>query len=139
MNLPTHILVPTDFSPTADEALDYAIVLAAKLGASITVVHAYDVAAVSGAHVRANAQSALDAALAKRQGAGVSLKSLLKSGNPLDTIPDVAREIGAELIVMGTHGRQGIARMLLGSVAERVVRTAPCPVLTVAPADPDEA
>ncbi|WXB10898.1 universal stress protein [Pendulispora albinea] len=45
----------------------------------------------------------------------------------------------AAQLVMGTHGRQGIARMLLGSVAERVVRTAPCPVLTVAPADPDEA
>jgi nucleotide-binding universal stress UspA family protein len=56
---------------------------------------------------------------------------VLRHGTPWTEIATVAREAKADLVVMGTHGRRGVARMLLGSVAERVVRTAPCPVLTV--------
>ena len=76
-------------------------------------------------------QAALDATLERRKEAGVTLVGLLKNGDPRDVVPSTAKELGADLIVMGTHGRRGIARALLGSVAESVLRTAPAPVLTV--------
>ena len=143
MNLPKTILVATDFSQPADEALDYAISLADKIGASITVLHAYDVPSMgvpTGAlltstdvagQLRTSAQAALEAAVAKRKKGGVQMATLLKMGDARESIPAVAHDIAADLIVMGTHGRRGIARALLGSVAETVVRTASCPVLTI--------
>lgn len=137
--LPQTILVPTDFGDGAAHALDYAIELAAKLGAKVHVVSALgmpatgladlDVAlsAVTGEETIANSQAALDALAATRPG----LSTMLRSGDAPDVIIQAAREIGADMIVMGTHGRRGLKRALLGSVAESVVRSAPCPVLTV--------
>jgi nucleotide-binding universal stress UspA family protein len=141
MNLPKTILVPTDFSEFADQALDYAIMLASKLGAHVHVVNALGIlefgipelgVALTGtmmeSMVRAN-QEALDKLVATHPSA--NLATILRGGDPRSVIVQVANELGADLIVMGTHGRRGVTRMLLGSVAESIVRTAPCPVLTV--------
>jgi universal stress protein A len=83
----------------------------------------------------ADNQKALDT-LAARRPADVRLgQTLLKTGDARDMIIQAAQELGVDLIVMGTHGRRGVSRALLGSVAETVVRTAPCPVLTIRPRD----
>lgn len=137
--LPQTILVPTDFSDGAAQALDYAIELAGKLGANVHVVNALGVpatgladldvalSAVTGEEALAKSQAALDALAAARPG----LSTMLRSGDAPDVIIQAAQEIGAGMIVMGTHGRRGLKRALMGSVAESVVRSAPCPVLTV--------
>ncbi len=136
------ILVATDFGEPAGRALDCAIDLAAALGASVTVVHALDLpmygsgatavaAALSIPEIERASKEALDAALAERRGRGVSLTGMVREGHARDEILAVAKEIGASMLVVGTHGRKGLERALLGSVAERIVRTAPCPVLVV--------
>jgi nucleotide-binding universal stress UspA family protein len=143
MNPPTlrRILVPHDFSDTAQHALAYALDLAEKLGARVTIVHAYEV--VYGfpesvqlttemlSAVQSAARTALEALVARTQRPGVVVDAVLRQGPAWSEIDEVAKEAHVDLIVMGTHGRRGIARALLGSVAEKVVRTAPCPVLTV--------
>ena len=141
-SIPHHILVPHDFSDTAEHALSFAVDLAGKLGAHITLVHAYDVpnygypdgVAVTVdviGNIQRAAQSALDGVAARARRSGVEVDALLRQGAAWSEIDASAQETGADLIVMGTHGRHGLARALLGSVAEKVVRTAPCPVLTV--------
>ena len=145
----TRILVAIDFSETSDRALDAAIELAQKLGASVTVMHAYElpiygfpdgvlVATVEVAiRLSQAAQEALDAAVSRRQGRGVALTSILRDGAPSVEIVSAAEEIGADLIVVGTHGHRGL-RALLGSVAEKVIRTSSRPVLTLRGPEPDE-
>jgi nucleotide-binding universal stress UspA family protein len=141
MSLPKTILVPTDFSEFADHALDYAIMLASKLGAQVHVVHALTIpelgvpelgvaltSTMMGSMVQKN-QAALDKLLASHPSA--NLATMLRTGDPRSVILQAAKELGADLIVMGTHGRRGVSRALLGSIAEAIVRTAPCPVLTV--------
>jgi len=143
MTLPTNILVPTDFSETADKALDYAVVLAAKLGARIHLLHVIGIPALGipelgvamtssmiGTLV-ADAQVALEQAVDRRRGQATFAPPLQRTGDARDTILAAAKEVGADLIVIGTHGRRGLSRMLLGSVTDAVVRMAPCPVLTV--------
>jgi nucleotide-binding universal stress UspA family protein len=143
MTLPTNILVPTDFSETAARALDYATALAAKLGARIHVVHVIGIPALGvpelgialtsvtiGSLVRDN-QAALDRLVDSRRNQATFGDVLLRTGDPRDMILQAANEVHADLIVIGTHGRRGLARALLGSVAEGIVRTAPCPVVTV--------
>lgn len=142
MNL-SHILVPVDFSPTSDHALDAALDLAKKVGAKVTVVHAYEVpvfglpdgAFIPSADVVTNivdaSRAALDRTVEAKKGAGVPFETLLKAGAASDVVAETAREVGAGLIVMGTHGRRGLAHALLGSVTEKVLRTAPVPVLTI--------
>jgi nucleotide-binding universal stress UspA family protein len=136
------MVVGTDFSETADLALDYAIALARSFNAEIVVVHAYEMPAYSfpdGAvmagdllqRLEAASEEALVATLRARQQSGVKLRTVLRMGAPWKEIASVAEAENADMIVVGTHGRRGVARVLLGSVAERVVRTAPCPVLTV--------
>ncbi|MGH7270272.1 MAG: universal stress protein [Polyangiaceae bacterium] len=137
------ILAPTDFSRTSDAAVDYAINLAERVGAVVTVLHCYEIP-IFGVpdgtfvatpemvtRIQSAGQSALDAAIAKRQDRKVPLDALLTEGRPWETIHSTAARIGADLIVIGTHGRRGFARALLGSVAEKVIRTATLPVLTV--------
>jgi nucleotide-binding universal stress UspA family protein len=145
MSLPRRILVATDFSDTADRALDYALALATALGGEVILVHAYEIpvyAFPDGAFLATTeiserlaeaARTALDAAIAARAGAKVAIRGVLRTGTPWTEIEAVAKEEKADLVVVGTHGRKGIARALLGSVAEKVVRTAPCPVLSVGP------
>jgi nucleotide-binding universal stress UspA family protein len=136
------ILVPHDFSDRADRALDYATALAARLGAAVTVVHAYEtpvygfpegraVSAEIAGHIAAAARGALDALAQRTKPAGVDVSFVLRQGTAWSEIQAVAKEIDADLVVIGSHSRSGLARALLGSVAEKVVRTAPCPVLTV--------
>jgi nucleotide-binding universal stress UspA family protein len=139
--VPTCILVPHDFSETSEAALSYALDLAEKLGARVTILHTYDVThgfavsvqptAALVAEVRHAARAALDRAVARSQRPGVAVDGQLRQGSTWSEIDALAAEAHADLIVMGTHGRRGISRALLGSVAEKVVRTGPCPVLTV--------
>jgi len=138
------ILVPTDFSAGSDAALDAAIDLAVRRQASITLVNVYQpigYAFPTGSgiytslpldHVIRDQLEALDklqqGALAK---GAKQVEIAPRTGHPPTEIRDLARAGGFDLIVMGTHGRSGMSHMLIGSVAERVVRTAPCPVLTI--------
>lgn len=78
----------------------------------------------------------LEALIERNKHRGAFAKPMLKSGDPVDIINETAAEVGADLIVMTTHGRTGVARWLLGSVAELVVRTSPVPVLTIHVAEP---
>ena len=145
MNRITRILVPTDFSATADAALDYAYVLAERFGASLELLHVLDDPfVVDGMAAEAYISEAPALRTAMLQDAKERLRhrasprdsvptveSEVVFGHGARTIAEYAAERGADLIVMGTHGRTGFAHLLLGSVAERLVRTAPCPVLTV--------
>jgi nucleotide-binding universal stress UspA family protein len=136
-----HILVPYDFGDTAQHALDFALGIAAPLGARVTLVFAYDVLAygfpeapamqADTAQIEHAARAALESAAVRARRPGVEVGLMLRKGTPWSEINATAEEMKADLIVMGTHGRRGIARALLGSVAEKVVRTAPCPVLIV--------
>jgi universal stress protein A len=137
------ILVPTDFSQPADGALTYALDLARTLGATVSLVHVFD--DESGIHsgeyvpmpaekrneILADLRRRLNDVVAKRGHSELNPEVLI--GPIARSIVESARDSKADLIVMGTHGRHGMAHLLLGSVAERVVRTATCPVLTVRP------
>lgn len=139
------ILMPTDFSPASDIALQYALELAAREGASIRLVHVIDDARFSSAygeglplgppglweHLVEETRKRLGQAGSKCAEAGVSATTQVLVGRPAPAITAEATAHGADLIVMGTHGRSGFARFVIGSVAQLVVRTADCPVLTV--------
>jgi len=136
-----HILVPTDFSEYADYALDYAIELAKILQARLTVLYVYYLPSLALGEVspavlddtlqamETNARQQAQKALARVLKAGIQGDSILVEGTPFQTIIDTAKDKEADLIVMGTHGRTGLSHVLMGSVAEKVVRLAPCPVL----------
>jgi len=142
MSLPKNILVPTDFSEPAGAALDYAVAFAEKVHARVYVLHAYQLpvmgfpdgmlisADITGRILDA-ANKALDECVSKYQGRNVEMVPLVKQADPREAIIAFAKDVGADLIVIGTHGRRGISRALIGSVAESVVRTSPVPVLTV--------
>jgi nucleotide-binding universal stress UspA family protein len=137
------ILVPVDFTETSDKALEYAAELDKKFDSAITVVHAYQIPVYGfpdGAYIAtadiatqiANvAQTRLDALREAYKNRGVALSVVLRDGVAWEEINAVASEVSAALIVIGTHGRRGLARALLGSVAENVIRTATVPVLTI--------
>lgn len=141
--LPKTILVPTDLSEAAEAAVDYACELATQLGATVHLVHVIGIPALGVPELGValtstmidtmveDAQKALDELAASRRSRATIGKTVLKTGDARDMIDQAAEELGADLIVIGTHGRRGVSRVLLGSVAETVVRTAPCPVLTV--------
>jgi len=143
--IPTNILVPIDFSPCAERALDYACVLAAKLGARIHVINAIGSAlpelsaALTDqmvATMRTSNAAALDQLIAPRRAIAAFGELRVVDDDPRDAILAAAGAVRADLIVIGTHGRRGLSRVLLGSVAEDVVRRAACPVLTVREAKP---
>jgi nucleotide-binding universal stress UspA family protein len=135
-----HILIPTDFGEASQAALDLARSLAVKFDAKLTLAHAYTIP-VTGYdglgltwpvdELQRAAKTALDDAFAKARELYPKTESVLLCGEPWQQILDVAKERGADLIVMGTHGRRGLSRVFLGSVAEKVVRLSPIPVLTV--------
>ena len=143
MRLPKTFLVPTDFSQTADYALDYAIALAQKLDGTVHVVHAYmhpellwpDTSTVLAVEtieaIDKASKTALRELVAKKQTPGVRIEGHLKLGDPRMMLESIATELHADLICMGTHGRRGLGRLLLGSVAEYTVRTSKIPVLTM--------
>ena len=136
------VLVPTDGSAGTDSAVAHALDLAAVHGATIHAVYVVDVTSYAGLSVdsswegvgeqiRAEGEAALEAVREAAEGAGVDVETRLLHGSPAPEIVAEAEEADCDLIVMGTHGRGGIDRLLLGSVAERVVRTATVPVLTI--------
>lgn len=143
MTIARTILVPTDFSEQADQALAYAVNLAAQLDATIHLVHAITVPAAGIPELGVAYSSLMMESTAKEAQKELDARATLyrdrvalgpgrvEVGDARDVIDQVAETIDADLIVMGTHGRRGLRRMLLGSVAETVVRSAPCPVLTV--------
>lgn len=141
------ILVPVDYSEGSAAALAYAAALAEKLGAALDVVHVWDRPAYVSETVlvgppdqkrplseliRENAAAEMKSFIARAAiPARVSLETRLLSGNPSATILNELRAGGHELLVVGTHGRTGLRHLLLGSVAEKLVRLSPVPVLTV--------
>jgi len=139
------ILVPTDFSDASQAALVYAKALAMPFGASIHLVHvmedllahawAAEVYVASMPNLRdeieKEARERLSALLAAEERQQFAVVTALLAGNPFLEIIRYAKTQNVDLIVIGTHGRGAIAHMLLGSVAEKVVRKSPCPVLTV--------
>ncbi|SRR5260221_11482184 len=134
------ILVPVDFSKNARQALRYAIPLAAQFGARITLLHVVEpvVYPTEMAIVVTDEKIAVNASRRHLAKLGQELvpenlrgKMIVRGGRPYFEIAEVAREVKAGLIVLTTHGYTGIKRVLLGGTAERIVRHAPCPVLTV--------
>ncbi len=137
------ILVPTDFGPQARQALDLACEIAAKFDALVTVLHVYATPIVPYMEpfpfpiddFTSAAQAVLDREVARARGSYERVDGVLGGGAPWRDIVDRVADEGYDLVVMGTHGRRGVSRVLVGSVAERVVRTCPVPVLTVSGPD----
>jgi len=142
----TKILVPVDFSPHAGMAFRYAAMLARRFGARLGLVHVVEDPFVTGAwsseiyvpnvpellkDLMARAERELATLKGSDAAAGLTVETAVVTGRPAHTLVEHAKEGGFDLIVMGTHGRTGLAHVVMGSVAERVVRKAPCPVLTV--------
>jgi len=137
------ILVPTDFSKASEVALDAATELAKKFDASVVLMHAYQVPlhaypmapmaafADLASYVEDAAQKSLDDAAAGVRGSGVPFTTVLRVGAPWEQILRTAKELQVGLIVMGSRGLRGLPRALMGSTAERVVRHAPIPVMTL--------
>jgi universal stress protein A len=143
----TRVLVPIDFSPSSRAALEYATFLAGRLGAELEVLHVWEPPGYVGPdtlallpvapgqpgweQTRGEVQREVERFLAKGAARPKQLSVRVEAGEPSDTILQIARDGGADLIVMGTHGRTGLSRLLIGSVAEAVLRRSTCPVLTV--------
>jgi universal stress protein A len=139
------ILVPTDFSVASGEALRYARALADGTNASLCILHAIDNQYLSGGYmeyyappveyfeqVEREARKSLDALLTPEEQARYGATLVLRSGAPAHEILAHLREDGdIDLVVMATHGRGGVGRLMMGSVTDKIVRAAPCPVLTI--------
>lgn len=143
MWLQKKILVPTDFSELARSATDAALEVAHECKVPLVLLHVYgmpgqtypNVALVLTADfvrsLESAARSALNDEAARLAQKGVEISTVLNVGTAWEQILETAKMVDAGLIVMGTHGRRGVTRALLGSVAERVVRLSPVPVLTL--------
>src|SRR5262245_33558067 len=140
------ILCPTDFSFLSDRALGHAVALARLAGAEIEVLHVFPViyrmaGDVTGEETLVRLDDETRQELFEKlarfvqpaKGAGVTTTPLLAEGDPPGAILETARRNPIDLIVMGTHGLRGFDLWVMGSVAQRVLRKAPCPVLTVPP------
>jgi nucleotide-binding universal stress UspA family protein len=137
-----HILVPTDFGEPSERAVDVAVDLAEKLGADLLLLHAVWIPAslypyADGLYLPIDewnraGTTALDAAVAGLKTRYPRIEGLLATNDPAQAILEIAKKHGSDLIVMGTHGRRGLSRLFLGSVAAKIVRMSPVPVLTVA-------
>lgn len=139
------VLHATDFSSASRRAFSSALAIAKSLNAKLTVVYVLSplVPLVPDQYVDAEtldrydrqarqwSRKRLDAAARTAKKAGVKVTTLLRDGDPVEQIVRTARASRTDLIVMGTHGRRGIPKFFLGSVAERVVSRAPCAVMTV--------
>lgn len=138
------ILCPVDFSDSSEAALDVATGLSSRLGGEVQIMHVIQPPIYVGwedspaglaataqllEESRQHAKQQLEALQTRFAARGVTTRVLLQEGNPHHEISELSKSV--DLIVMGTHGRTGLPHLLLGSVAERVVRTASCPVMTV--------
>lgn len=138
-----NILVATDFSEPSATALNYGRDLARSYGATLHVLHVADDTLLRygpevafaipdfQADLDRKAAEALDALVTADDRRTLQVVTALESGRPANVIAEYAKRKSIDVIVVGTHGRGGVQHLLMGSVAERVVRTAPCPVLTV--------
>jgi len=142
----TKIVCPTDFSPTSSAAVNYAGTLADSFGAELVLLHAipqmdyplrsFGMSSSLG-HIREELETRAQESLDKRVNTlkeslpDINVRLVVKHGEPHDTTLECAKEESADMVVMGTHGHTGITHALLGSSAEKVVRLATCPVLTV--------
>ena len=144
----TRILVATDFSLDSDSALAYALALARTIPASVHVLHVVENPLAAGvwssevytteiAGLQINlvreAKRHLQRGLRGIDHRGVKMTSEVRTGRAGPTVVECARDIEADLVVVGSHGRTGVAHLVMGSVAEHVVRHAPCPVLVIRP------
>lgn len=137
------ILVPTDGSEGAEPAVDHAIELAAAFDATVHALYVVDTAAFADLDEAAvesdlvteslteGGRDAVDRVAERAREAGVEAETMVTRGRPVGTILDYAADHDVDVIVMGTHGRSGLDRLLLGSVTEKVVRKSRIPVLTV--------
>ncbi len=138
------IVVGTDFSDQGNAAAAYAVELAARLGARVHFVHAWSMpttvisvempAPFTGSlydQLEKDAQTEMARLIEKVRTPAVPTEASVVFDDPRDAVIGAAKKLGASLIVVGTHGRRGIRRALIGSIAEGIVRLAPCPVLVV--------
>jgi nucleotide-binding universal stress UspA family protein len=147
MPAPSRILVPVDLSDGSQALIDYAIQLARPFNATLEIIHVWEppqyvapdlLVAAPGWNAQSLEQVAVDAATkalnelaAKFQNPPVPIKHRVVVGEAASTILRIAEEGKHDLVIMGTHGRRGLPRLLLGSVAQKIVARAHCPVLTV--------
>ena len=139
-------LVPVDCSEDANQALEYAIALARTLGARVILLHVMQSPPWGGVdmdvtlphaysqfiqHLEAEVTHRMQACLERVTARGLEGEMAVVHGEPFQEILDTAKKQQVDLIIMGTHGRTGLQHVLMGSVAEKVVRLAPCPVLVV--------
>lgn len=141
------VLFGTDFSPASRPAFRRAVALARQFRGRLLIVHVIPSGMPVGAEgyvtprmyqemetaIRQSAQKQLDRLVARAKKAGVTVRGLLLSGAAPEAIALTARKERSDVVIVGTHGRTGLERLLAGSVASRIVGTAPCPVLTVRP------
>ncbi len=139
------ILAPTDFSPHSERALRYACRLAERLGSELHLLHVLSEIIAAGpdpllipslppefyTENESRARVTLRGLLKPEWGVPPSVITAVQWGGPVEAIVDYAQDQEIDLIVIATHGRTGLSHVLLGSVAERIVREAPCPVLTI--------
>ncbi|MBI3875397.1 MAG: universal stress protein [Verrucomicrobia bacterium] len=136
------ILVPVDFSDCSKKALKYALPFARQFGASITLLYVahipYVGAEVGGidyalleSEMRTGGMKELDKLAESEVGTEIPRRTLVRVGSPAHEIATAAKELDTDLIIIATHGHTGLKHVFLGSTAEKVVRMAPCPVLTV--------
>ena len=138
------ILVPTEFAEPSQRALELAVEMAGSAGAELVVLHVCEVPQYAYVGFEAApvdllspladlAQKNLDDLMGRLRERYPHARGVLKMGVTWEQILATVSEVGADLVVMGTHGRRGAAHALLGSVAEKIVRMSPVPVLTVRP------
>jgi nucleotide-binding universal stress UspA family protein len=142
----TKILVPTDFSPEASAAIEPARTLAERFGARLELIHVYEVFPVGPdwtlqnpdgvrmplpAFLRDAASRSMEKLLSELRARGMTVQGRVDEGAPWHVITELAARDHYDLIVVATHGRHGVQRALIGSVAEKIVRHAPCPVFVV--------
>lgn len=135
------ILIPTDFSELSHQAIDVALPMVKQLGAEVTFLHIIerldhpdDMTALFDegyAYMMDRARALLNDLVVRAKQENIQADSEIANGTPYIEILKMAEKIGANLIIMGTHGRKGLDHMLMGSQAERVVRMATCPVTTI--------
>jgi len=139
------ILLPTDGSDAADAAVDNALSLAERYDAALYVLYVADTTEYSTVTfeddvvdpLQREGESVVDEVVERADAEGVVAKGVVMQGGVFETIQNYVADEGIDAVVMGTHGRRGLGRALLGSVTERVVRTSDVPVLTVRQTEAD--
>jgi len=135
------ILVPTDFSELSNAAVDYALSMAKRTGSKMVFMHTLEwpdhpdemtpMADEGYSFMKDRGNAFLHDLVEMAEKEGMEASAVLADGVPFVEIIRAARNHGADLIIMGTHGRTGLSHVMMGSQAEKVVRQAPCPVLTI--------